>query len=53
MIAAIANAGRGVEARVATEVAIALAASWKPFVQSKTSATTITTMIVVSTLRTP
>ena len=47
MTAAIASATRGVRARVATEVAIALAASWKPFVQSKTSATAITTMIVV------
>ena len=32
LIAAISSAARGVSARVETEVAIALAASWKPFV---------------------
>ncbi len=36
-------ATRGESARVAIEVAIALAVSWKPFVKSKASAVTITT----------
>jgi hypothetical protein len=34
---------RGVTARVPTEVAIALAVSWKPFVKSKPSAIATTT----------
>ena len=42
--AARANAIRGVNARVDTDVAIAFAASWKPFVKSKPRATTIKTM---------
>src|ERR687888_86657 len=41
--AAISTAARGVTARVPTEVAIAFAVSWKPFVKSKPSATTMTT----------
>src|SRR5919202_1819406 len=41
--AAISTATRGVTARVPTEVAIAFAVSWKPFVKSKPSATTMTT----------
>src|SRR5919198_1231437 len=40
--AAISTAIRGVTARVPTEVAIAFAVSWKPFVKSKPSATTTT-----------
>src|SRR5437868_5824074 len=40
---AIRTAIRGVTARVPTEVAIAFAVSWKPFVKSKPSATTMTT----------
>jgi hypothetical protein len=51
--AAIPSATGGVNARVATEVAMALAASWKPFVQSKANATTITSTIPASsTVRT-
>ena len=41
-IAAIATAFRGDIARVETLVAIEFAVSWKPFVKSKNSATTIT-----------
>src|SRR5581483_5089970 len=41
--AAIATAVRGPSARVETDVATAFAVSWKPFVKSKPSATTITT----------
>src|SRR5256714_5248073 len=41
--AAMSTATRGVTARVPTEVAIAFAVSWKPFVKSKPSATTMTT----------
>src|SRR5919204_147368 len=41
--AAISTATRGVTARVPTEVAIAFAVSWNPFVKSKPSATTTTT----------
>src|ERR671931_2489314 len=41
--AAISTAIRGVTARVPTDVAIALAVSWKPFVKSKPSAITTTT----------
>src|SRR5919206_1130798 len=41
--AAISTAILGVSARVPTEVAIAFAVSWKPFVKSKPSATTMTT----------
>src|SRR5919201_280480 len=41
--AATSTAVRGVTARVPTEVAIAFAVSWKPFVKSKPSATTTTT----------
>ena len=40
---AIRTAILGVRARVDTEVATAFAVSWKPFVKSKPSATTITT----------
>jgi hypothetical protein len=40
--AAIATAFRGEIARVETLVAIEFAVSWKPFVKSKNSATTIT-----------
>ena len=40
--AAIRTASRGVSARVETEVATALAVSWKPLVKSKPSATTTT-----------
>src|SRR5919197_510355 len=40
--AAISTATRGVTARVPTEVAIAFAVSWKPFVKSNPSATTTT-----------
>ena len=36
------DGSRGWRARVETPVAIALAASWKPFVKSKKSATTTT-----------
>ena len=43
MTAAIATAVRGLSARVDTEVATALAVSWKPFVKSKASAIAITT----------
>ena len=39
---AIATASRGESARVETEVATALAVSWKPLVKSKPSATTTT-----------
>src|SRR5919201_621179 len=41
--AAMSTATRGVTARVPTEVAIAFAVSWKPFVKSKPSETTMTT----------
>src|ERR687887_531468 len=41
--AATSTATRGVTARVPTEVAIAFAVSWKPFVKSNPSATTTTT----------
>src|SRR5919202_1732107 len=41
--AATTTAVRGVTARVPTEVAIAFAVSWKPFVKSNPSATTTTT----------
>src|ERR671935_3265880 len=41
--AATSTAMRGVSARVETEVATAFAVSWKPFVKSKPSATTMTT----------
>src|SRR5919204_737726 len=41
--AAMSTATRGVTARVPTEVAIAFAVSWNPFVKSKPSATTTTT----------
>ena len=41
-IAAISTAVRGRSAPVATEVAIALALSWKPLVKSKTSAVSTT-----------
>ena len=41
--AAISTANRGESARVETEVATALAVSWKPFVKSKPSATSTTT----------
>src|ERR687885_918894 len=40
--AAMSTATRGVTARVPTEVAIAFAVSWKPFVKSNPSATTTT-----------
>jgi len=40
---AINTAMRGVTARVPTEVAIAFAVSWKPFVKSKPSAIATTT----------
>ena len=41
---AMSTATRGVSARVETDVAIAFAVSWKPFVKSKPSATmTMTT----------
>src|ERR671931_2454973 len=40
--AAISTATRGVTARVPTEVAIAFAVSWKPFVKSNPRATTMT-----------
>jgi hypothetical protein len=40
--AATATATRGVIARVPTDVAIAFAVSWKPFVKSKASATATT-----------
>ena len=40
-IAAISTASRGDSARVETEVATAFAVSWKPFVKSNASATTI------------
>ena len=43
MTAAISSARLGVRARVATAVAIALAASWKPLVKSKIRATTTMT----------
>ena len=42
-IAAIRTASRGESARVETEVATAFAVSWKPFVKSNASATTIVT----------
>ena len=53
--AAIARAARGVSARVETEVAMAFAESWKPFVYVKPSATPmVTTSAKVSTrFRTP
>jgi len=41
-IVAIATAALGVKALVDTEVAIAVAVSWKPFIKSNTSARTIT-----------
>src|SRR5690242_15060022 len=41
--AAMASAARGVRARVDTEVAMALAESWKPFVYVKKSATAMVT----------
>jgi hypothetical protein len=41
---AISSATRGVSARVETEVAMALAESWKPFVYAKPRATRMTTM---------
>ncbi len=43
-IAATRTARRGVKAPVATEVAMALAESWKPLVKSKTRAVTTTTI---------
>ncbi|RPK53702.1 hypothetical protein EES40_00215 [Streptomyces sp. ADI93-02] len=53
--AAIARAARGVSARVETEVAMAFAESWKPFVYVKPSATPMVTISAkVSTrFRTP
>ncbi|CAM5610108.1 hypothetical protein SBADM41S_05225 [Streptomyces badius] len=53
--AAIASAARGVSARVETEVAMAFAESWKPFVYVKPSATPMVTISAkVSTrFRTP
>src|SRR6185437_2249583 len=48
MTAASARASRGVSALVDTEVAIALAESWKPLVKSNPSATT--TMTTTSTV---
>src|ERR1044072_1007215 len=42
--AAMASAARGVSARVETEVAMALAESWKPFVYVNPSATPIVTI---------
>ena len=47
--AAMATAARGLSARVDTLVAIEFAVSWKPFVKSKKSATTMTAMSVAST----
>ncbi len=41
-IAALMTAGRGESARVETDVAMALAVSWKPFVKSKNNATATT-----------
>ena len=41
--AAISTAVRGLSARVETEVATALAVSWKPFVKSNASAIATTT----------
>ncbi len=38
----------GVNARVPTDVAIAFAASWKPFVKSNPTAMTTTTMVAMS-----
>src|SRR5687768_6834551 len=49
-IAANTTATRGDSARVETLVAIAFAASWKPFVKSKNSATTMTATRVRSTV---
>ncbi len=49
-MAAISTASRGESARVETDVATALAVSWKPFVKSNASATTIvTTSSVIAT----
>ena len=48
-MAATRTAVRGVIARVDTLVAIAFAVSWKPFVKSKKSATTMTRTSVTST----
>ena len=42
--AAMTSAARGVRARVETAVAMAFAASWKPFVSSKPSAMTTIAM---------
>ena len=44
MMAAMATATRGERARVETEVAMALAVSWKPLVKSKQRATATMTM---------
>ena len=49
MEAAIKIAVRGFNARVDTEVAIALAVSWKPLIKSNTNAKT-TTNIVMSNI---
>ena len=49
-IEAIRTASRGDNARVETEVATAFAVSWKPFVKSKTSATTTVTTSSVTRL---
>ena len=46
--AASASAVAGARARVPTEVAIAFAASWKPFVKSKPIATMTTMAVTIS-----
>ena len=48
MIAAMSTADRGLRARVETDVATALAVSWKPFVKSNASAIATTTTSAVS-----
>jgi hypothetical protein len=50
---AISTAARGVMARVETVVAIAFAASWKPLVKSKNSASAMTAISVTSTAYSP
>ncbi len=47
--AEMSTAVRGFRAPVATEVAMAFAVSWKPFVKSNTRATTITSTTVTRT----